>query len=102
MTQGSVVPAVSLEDEKQTVFPTACPPGAGRGLQPLCPQPLPAAPAAIESGVRLCGAGKVWGMWVQGLRSGGVAGLQGAVVLATLFCTSLPCPLSAAAPPEGG
>ena len=39
MTQGSVVPTVSLEDEMQTAFPTACPPGAGRGLQPPCPQP---------------------------------------------------------------
>lgn len=29
-------------------------------------------------------------MRAQGLGPGGVAGLQGAVVLATLFCTSLP------------
>ena len=71
------------------------------------PTALPAAPAVVEPGVCFRGAGKVWGMRVQGLRPGGVAGLQGAVVLATLFYTSLSSgrqaalPLSAAAP-EGG
>ena len=71
------------------------------------PTALPAAPAIVEPGVRFRGAGRVWGMRAQVLGPGGVAGLQGAVVLATLFCTSLPggrqaaLPLSAAAP-EGG
>lgn len=78
------MPAVSSEDKKQMAFRTACPPGAGRGLQPPCPEPFPAAAGVDEPGVHSRGTGKAALGRREGCgggaRAGGGAGLQGAVV----------------------